>query len=773
MKTSTSAFSRYSPVRGSALISVLVFGFALALIATSVLVWSTNETKVSLRNTAWLEARNAAEAVAEYGAAQVVAKFNTSLSPDFTDHTLNTPPASFFAGSRVDTSSLEAKAGNVVNIPAGGGFYYVDPTDATNADDSFRFQRVRRRDVTVVAKATVVDPRLGSVTAYVKEVISIRGSGFYNYAIFYSDNDLELHPISVMDIWGPVHVNGNLFVGPVSGNQLSFHGPVTASGHIFHAWRDVTTAAAREGGGSDINNSTAVNFAKNAAGTTASMRDSSSVWHDSTNAGTATNTAGLTTLLASLTAAKTASFVNYAKSTWGSYVKTSAMGVQPYNPIGMGEQVGVSGTTPILGTDDAADALGYGPHSLIEPSAPLPPTSDPYYKAKAAIEQVKFANQAGLYLRVTVTPGSGSTPDSATLKLYGDPHSGTGTSSDGPNGGVLLGTVPANVINFIAYKTDGSNNVTQGMYDRRQAKGVNLVQLNVANLRQALVDMAGSTTTSGTTIYKVDNTTKWGAGDGYDTLVSTSSGWNGGIYVQVDQGGSSKHTAVILAGGKTASATSSMVPKTNNKDGLTVATNAPVYILGHYNADGAVTTSSTQFPDDGKDGSTGNDSAESPCSVAADAVTILSPDYFGTSATQTVPATTSSGTRAYKSRTDTRTYGQPTGSSVEVATAIVAGSNATTTTTYSGGAHNLPRFLEDWTGNTIAIRGSLVSLYKSKVATGAWNVQVYFPGSRQWGFDKIFSNGHFPPMTPLNVSPKRYSVTYVNATTYASLVAGL
>ncbi|MSU71533.1 MAG: hypothetical protein EXS43_04210 [Opitutus sp.] len=58
--------------------------------------------------------------------------------------------------------------------------------------------------------------------------------------------------------------------------------------------------------------------------------------------------------------------------------------------------------------------------------------------------------------------------------------------------------------------------------------------------------------------------------------------------------------------------------------------------------------------------------------------------------------------------------------SVEVAAAFITGIVATTGSSFSGGVHNLPRFLENWGTNSAAIRGSLVSLYKSKVATGPW-----------------------------------------------------
>ena len=70
--------------------------------------------------------------------------------------------------------------------------------------------------------------------------------------------------------------------------------------------------------------------------------------------------------------------------------------------------------TDILATDPIADdgakvgtgagyGHGYGPHSLIEPPLASPAAGDPYRTAKLAIEEQKFANKAGLYIRVVVS----------------------------------------------------------------------------------------------------------------------------------------------------------------------------------------------------------------------------------------------------------------------------------------------------------------------------------------------------------------------------------
>jgi hypothetical protein len=300
--------------------------------------------------------------------------------------------------------------------------------------------------------------------------------------------------------------------------------------------------------------------------------------------------------------------------------------------------------------------------------------------------------------------------------------------------------------------------VTSGMYDQRQLTGINLMQIDMSALRAALNDTNTGTLDSNA-ITDASGTAVWGSGTtgGYNPIVANSTGWNGAVYVQVKTStGSTTQTSIALGNGKVASG-SSLAPAVNTVAGLTVATNAPMYVLGNFNADGTVSTSSSTTPDDGKTDAIGTPtSAEVPVALAADAITILSPNYFATAGTNgsSVSVTNTDNTKnAYnswktESPTATTTY-------TEVAAAFITGLVPTSAGASSGGAHNLPRFLENFGSKTVAIRGSLVSMYKSKVATGSWSTRYYSPPTRNWGFDVIFQNGHFPPMTPKVMSYRR------------------
>jgi hypothetical protein len=108
-----------------------------------------------------------------------------------------------------------------------------------------------------------------------------------------------------------------------------------------------------------------------------------------------------------------------------------------------------------------------------------------------------------------------------------------------------------------------------------------------------------------------------------------------------------------------------------------------------------------------------------PCSVLADAVTILSNGWVDSA----------SGTT-------------PNASNTTINAAIISGivpTNAYGDGKYSGGAENFPRFLENWGGDKFTYYGSMVELYKSRQSIAHWQYDgVYGAPDRQWYFDNNF-----------------------------------
>jgi hypothetical protein len=163
--------------------------------------------------------------------------------------------------------------------------------------------------------------------------------------------------------------------------------------------------------------------------------------------------------------------------------------------------------------------------------------------------------------------------------------------------------------------------------------------------------------------------------------------------------------------------------------GLTIASENPVYVQGNYNA----TTSPTAEPN-------------VPAAIIADAVTLLSNDWK-----------------------DSLSFRNPNNRDLRPARttafrfAVIAGKNRAFPHPDSeddflfgtdGGAGNFLRLLEDWnlSGVSINYRGSIISLYYSRQATGTfkYNTNVYDYGVRNFTFDTDFLNpALLPPGTPM------------------------
>lgn len=164
------------------------------------------------------------------------------------------------------------------------------------------------------------------------------------------------------------------------------------------------------------------------------------------------------------------------------------------------------------------------------------------------------------------------------------------------------------------------------------------------------------------------------------------------------------------------------LPDWNDNKGLTVATPNPLYVKGDYNV-----TTNGAYSSIG----TTNTAFTRPASLAADAITVLSDKWKDNKSTDSVD----------------KRKATPT----TINAAFLAGNVETTNGVYSGGLENFPRFLEEWdTANTFTYNGSMVMMFKSKIAKGVWGTaDVYVPPTRNWAFDQNFMQPKLlPPATP-------------------------
>lgn len=152
--------------------------------------------------------------------------------------------------------------------------------------------------------------------------------------------------------------------------------------------------------------------------------------------------------------------------------------------------------------------------------------------------------------------------------------------------------------------------------------------------------------------------------------------------------------------------------------GFTVASENPVYIQGDYNTVNKV-----------------------PAAVLGDAITVLSNNWAPNGSDGKGGWDTSS--RPATSTTVNAAFGL--GPSAE---SVVGQTN--------GQLENLIRLLENWNGIPLTYQGSLIALWHSQQATGAWRccgdagTNYYNRPNRNWGYDSLF-NTNRPPGTPSGI----------------------
>lgn len=177
---------------------------------------------------------------------------------------------------------------------------------------------------------------------------------------------------------------------------------------------------------------------------------------------------------------------------------------------------------------------------------------------------------------------------------------------------------------------------------------------------------------------------------------------------------------------------------------MTIASDNGVYIQGDYNTGGSVPLD-VPANDPTKPGyATGTAAPQATgytryaSAVMADAVTILSNNWKDSNASSTLSARIATPTT--------------------VNTAIMAGdvpSNLNNNGIASGGAHNFPRFLENWNAINFTYWGSLVEAYRSEEFMGTWQTgNVYYWPNRMWNFDTNFTT-HQPPGTACGILTSR------------------
>lgn len=230
---------------GSALAAVVIFSALLIALSYGILSWSRTEMRIDLSHKRRLVARNMAEALLEYGAAnaslqvqQVTDYSNAFCDPSSSTTALPLPPAQIAADSSIDPSSLEIVG--KVTAPVPNVKTDIKASDPSNTYSSLRTRAGKAGTLTLLARAsTFPDPFGHRNTVYLRRSYTILDGPVLQYAAFYN-MDLEVAPGPQLNVYGPVHTNANLWVSKQSSGAsptLDFWEQVTAVGTLRHGFK--------------------------------------------------------------------------------------------------------------------------------------------------------------------------------------------------------------------------------------------------------------------------------------------------------------------------------------------------------------------------------------------------------------------------------------------------------------------------------------------------------------------------------------------------------
>lgn len=242
---------------------------------------------------------------------------------------------------------------------------------------------------------------------------------------------------------------------------------------------------------------------------------------------------------------------------------------------------------------------------------------------------------------------------------------------------------------------------TSTLFDQREGKSVAITNIDVGALKTAL-----------------------------ETSVP---GFNGLLYVLLANSSETSPAAVRLSN---AAITPGVNTTSQTVSGFTVATNGGLYVKGDYNTTTSDGTSAISNTYTGK---------INPTLLMADSITVLSSAWDDANSTELGTASTSTSNisaRVAASGQTTINSAILTGNTS--ADSVLEGDAAATA---SGGGQNLIRYMENWNGRSVTLRGSLGRLFDSRHFTSTFQQpgNAYLvPGLRTFAFNSGLKTDHVP-----------------------------
>jgi len=720
--------------RGSGLFVVLIVLTATAFAVYAVMDFVNGERDLNAQNEAHVKAKLVAESMLQAATAKLHRRLENSsvilgdalgpekdyiplgddfwnLYQDSDEYTLVKPVKRTYTDTTQFFSEPTELIYGRITPPS---ITWLDGNRIEYQHDPERGKSVQKRALQMFAKATVEAPHSQQKTVYARQILEIRETALFYYAIYYN-LPMEIAPGPNMDVYGDVHVNGDAWFQSGAGNSLNFYGRVTIAGHVHYGRHPDSRGRVNVGEVNFVDsNDNLINMEKNPSWPTAAQDMFAGTWLESS----ADN------------------FRELADQIWDGNLRTIDHDVARIQLAGVSEYI--EDTNPHTNRKEAFNSS----YTLIQPvlneiMAPSP-SEDPegYERAEnlKAAERHKFAYKAGL----TIEIGDDGSPSYYTYER--DSYNDIVYDDDGSPKKIPL--TPAG--EFVAKEifTIGRGEIQKGLYDKRQGKNMNLIEVDVSVLK----DLVHS-----------DDSGRWG---GDDLKHKPENWWNGVVYVKFPQESASssrpdnvnparsRNWGVKLINGETIPNPS--FAHSRGEYGMSIATNQVMYVEGNYNSDGIITEDSSRRPDNRS--AFNQEGQEAPAALAADAITFLS--------------------EAWNDANSNKGLNHRVAKPTEVSAAILTGlvpSGKNGSKSYSGGVENFPRFLENWRNKDFAMRGSIVAMFESEVATKGWGAgDVYKAPIRNWGYHENYRET--PPQGPSINSYRVINFELLSQSEYRDLV---
>jgi hypothetical protein len=324
--------------------------------------------------------------------------------------------------------------------------------------------------------------------------------------------------------------------------------------------------------------------------------------------------------------------------------------------------------------------------NLIYRSVIAPPPNAAYNAWTQGSNGTSFTSEYPAITNTGTLQGLADDPGIAALRAYNRADLIITVNGDGST----------SIKNGIGDNTERATNYTgvitpTTMFDLREQKSVAITEINVATLKT-----------------KLD---------------SVYPDFNGVLYVYLANSTAEHPAAVRLVNGDTTPNYASA--GTSTSTGFSVITNGGIYVVGNYN-----TTTSNNQPLVNADGSSNAAAgAVNPAVLMGDAITILSSAWGFKSMQEdgTTPGVPTGDGLVNANHSPLATYGSrvATAGTTTIASGLLTGNithDDNDNYVYSGGGHNLIRFLEDWYSNssTANFYGSFGRLFESTQFVGSF-----------------------------------------------------